>query len=226
MNKTNKNFDVVVVNRFSWHKNCGDFAESYFKRNYFKELNLSFRKIRKDKKGKKPDGYILDSNRDKIAVVEIKLIQNQDRETNEAQFIKIDETITRSIKSAKKQLHTIDEDLPRVVYLILDDISARFEMVKIAIFGKRITIDNTIHGTIYNGYSGFYKKYREDNKLRDNLISAIICYKKTLNSCEIYIIRNSDSIKLPSVLRDKKHLKELWDYNSKRLKRIFPKPNI
>jgi len=119
-----------------------------------------------------------------------------------------------------------DGDLPRVVYLILDDIFAKFKTVKTAIFGKWITINNTNDGIVYNGYSGLCNKYEEDNKLRDNLISAVICYKKTLNSYEIYIIQNSDSIKLPPVLRDKKHLKELWSYNSKRLKQIFPKPNI
>ena len=50
------NFDTGLVNRFSWHKNNGDFAEFYFRNNYFKWIGLNFRKIRKDKKGKKPDG--------------------------------------------------------------------------------------------------------------------------------------------------------------------------
>jgi hypothetical protein len=221
VNKQN-NFDIGVVNRFSWHKNHGDFAELYFRKNYFKGLDLSFRKIRKDKRGKKPDGYILDKDKNKIAVAEIKLIKSQNQTTNAIHSIKIDETITRAIKGAKKQLQIVKDDLPKVIYLILDDIFSKFKTVKTATFGKWITIHDTIHGTIYNGYSGLCTKYAKNNKLRDNLISAIVCYKKTQNSYKIYIIKNSDSIKLPFVLLDKKHLEEFWDYNFKRLKKSFP----
>lgn len=136
----------------------------------------------------------------------------------------IDETITRSIKSAKKQLQAVNSNLPKVVYLILDDTFACFKIVKIAVLGKIKTIIRNNTGEItYNNYSGLCNKYREDNKLRDNLISAVVCYKKTLNSYELHIIQNSDSVKLPIILQDKKHLKELWDYNSKGLKCVFPK---
>lgn len=208
-------FDIGIVNRFSQHKCPGDFAETYFRKNYFKGLDLNFRKIRKDKNGVKPDGYILNNDKNKIAVAEIKLIKNQEKQSDEAYLVTIDETITRTIKKAKKQLKTIG-GLPKIVYLILDDISARFKTVKSAILGRWITETNSNGKIIYNNYSGLRNKESEDNKLRDNLLSAVVCYKKTLNSYKIYIIRNTDSIDLPRVLLDQKHLIELWGYNCKK----------
>lgn len=218
----NDDFDIGIVNRFSWHKYHGDFAEIYFRKNYFKGLGLNFRKIRKDKKGVKPDGYILDQDKNKIAIAEIKLIKNQEEQNNEVCLITIDKTITSSVKKAKKQLKAVDNNLPKVVYLILDDISANINAVKTAIFGKWIIRTGQKN---YQGYSGLCNIYRKNNKLRDNLLSAVVCYKKTLNSYKIYIIRNSDSIDLPEVLLDKKHLEELWGYNNKRFKRIYVNKN-
>ena len=218
--KTDTNFDMGIVDRFSWHKNSGDFAEGYFLREYFKGLGLSFRKIRKDKKGRKPDGYILDSNKNKIAVAEIKLIKRQSQRGNGFSRIRMDETIQNQIRKAKKQLKSVDEELPKIVYLILDDTFAKFKNVMIAVFGKWITIDRG-GKIIYNGYSGLCSKYREDNRLRDNLLSAVVCYKKTLSSYKIYLIQNTDSVALPKILLDKNHLEELWDYNSKGLRRIY-----
>ena len=67
--------NLRVVNRYSYHKYSGDFAEKHFYRNYFKSIGLSFRKIRKDKIGRKPDGYIKDCHGNKIAIAEIKLVK-------------------------------------------------------------------------------------------------------------------------------------------------------
>jgi len=148
-------------------------------------------------------------------VAEIKLLKNQNIQNKEAFFVAIDKTIIRSIKKAKKQLKTINNDLPKIVYLILDDSSARFKTVKSAILGRWITTISRNGKFIYNNYSGLRNEKSEDNKLRDNLLTAIICYKKTLNSYKIYIIRNTDSFDLPKELLDKKHLIELFNYSKK-----------
>jgi len=203
----------------------GNLEELNFRKTYFKGLGLKFIKINEDSKGQKPDGYILDSNKNKIAVAEIKLIKKQERISDDKfklHPINIDKTILSSIREAKKQLRTIKSDLPKMVYLILGDSFASLKTAKLAIFGKFIT-SYCGNQKIYEGYSGFCKRFHENNKFRDDLLSAIVCYKKTLNSYEVYIFQNSDSIQFPKILQDKKHLKELWDYNSKRLKLIFKK---
>ena len=128
--------NMRVVNRFSWHKQHGDFAEKYLRNNYFRDIGLKFRKIRKDKEGKKPDGYILDKNSQKIAIVEIKLIKSQKRKPGIVQEITLNETIMRAIHRAKKQLDTINENLPKIIYLIRDDIFLKPETIRWAIFGR------------------------------------------------------------------------------------------
>jgi len=209
--------DIGLTGRFTWHKNAGDFAEKYFRKNYFSKIGLKFRKIRKNKEGKKPDGYILNKNNRKIALAEIKLIKSKVRKPGIAQFIKIDETIRRSIKKAKKQLKTIDDNLPKIIYLIGDDIFVKPKIVKIAIFGKLKIVIRIIDGkrqTIFAGHSGFYEKFKKDNKMYDNLISAVICYKPTLKGYKLYIFRNKGSVPLPIIFLDKRHIAEMWDYSS------------
>ena len=209
--------DIGLTNRFTWHTNAGDFAEKYLRKNYFSKLGLKFRKIREDKEGEKPDGYILNRNNQKIALAEIKLIESKVRKLGITQSIKTDETICRAIRKAKKQLKTIDDNLPKIIYLIGDDIFVKPEIVKIAIFGKLQIVMRTINGkrqTIFEGHSGFYEKLKEDNKMYDNLISAIVCYKPTLSGYKLYTFRNKGSVPLPNILLDKRHIVEMWDYSS------------
>lgn len=206
-----------VVNRFSWHKHHGDFAEKYLRYIYFRKLGLSFRKIRKDKNGIKPEGYVLDENGEKIALVEIKLIKSQKRKSG-VHIITIDETIQRAIRSAKKQLRAIDTDLPRIIYLIRDDVFFKEESLRWALFGKWTTVCRGSM-TIFNGYSGFYPRTREDNKFRDNLLSAVICYLPTLKGYSLWVYQNKDATSVPTKLLDKKNAEEIWNYNSHSLKR-------
>lgn len=114
--------DIGLIGRFTEHKNAGDFAEAFLRKYYFPELGLKFRKIRKDKKGKKPDGYILNKNNKKIALAEIKLIKKKVRTLGIVQDIQTDITIHKAIRKAKKQLRTIKNNLPKVIYLIGDDL--------------------------------------------------------------------------------------------------------
>lgn len=209
--------DIGLTDRFTWHKNAGDFAEKYFRKNYFSKLGLKFRKIRKDKKGEKPDGYILNKNNQKIALAEIKLIERKVRKLEIVQAINTDETVKNDIRKGKSQLKVIDCNLPKIIYLIGDDIFVKSIMIRMAIFGKWIIMNSFVDGrrkTIFEGHSGFYPKFKEDNKMGDNIISAIICYKPLLKGYKLYIFRNKGSIPLPGILLDKTHIAEIWDYSS------------
>lgn len=208
-----------VVNRFSWHKNPGDFAEKYLRQKYIKGLGLSFRKIRKDKIGRKPDGYILDSKGKKIALAEIKLVKYQRRSPG-IQRITLDETIQRSIRSSKRQLRNINTGLPKIIYLIRDDPFMKPGTLRWAIFGKEVMM---VRGgrTIFSGYSGLHPRYKEDDKFRDDTIAAVICYIPMLKDYCLWIYRNKNAQPIPAKLLDKSHIEELWDYNSKGLKRIM-----
>lgn len=126
---------IRVVGRFSWHEQPGDFAERWFLRNYFRGINLSFRKIRKDKNGKKPDGFVLDQKR-KVALAEIKLIKRREREPG-VQKITTDDTVKSAIDKAKKQLGAINSELPKIIYIIGDDTFLKPESLRSGIFGKR-----------------------------------------------------------------------------------------
>jgi len=214
----NKISTIKVVNRFSWHKNPGDFAEKHVRSKYFKDIGFGFRKIRKDKKGKKPEGYILGTAGKRIALVEIKLITRQKRARG-VHIITLDETIRKAIKKAKVQLRTINSNLPKIIYIIRDDVFLKPETLRWALFGKWMTVDRG-GKTIFSGYSGFFPKNKEDNKFRDNLISAVVCYIPTLTNYSIWIYRNKNAPKIPNKLLDKKHLKEFWDYDSSGLEKI------
>ena len=214
------NKEIKVIDRFSWHKHHGDFAEKYLRLTYLPSLGLGFRKIRKDKKGKKPEGYVLDNKKQRIALIEIKLIRNQKREPRIIHLIKLDETIQRSIRSAKTQLKTIDTDLPKILYIIRDDIFLKPETFRQAIFGKWITVCCG-KKTIFNDYSGFYFKSKQDNKMRDDFLSAIICFIPTLRGHTLWVYKNKKAKALPYKLLDKKHVEELWEYDSKSLKRTI-----
>lgn len=83
------------------------------------------------------------------------------------------------------------------------------EIVRRAIFGKLITIDNSQKGAVFNNYSGFYYKRKKDNKMSDDLISAIICFIKTVEGHKLWIYRNKNINLLPNKLLDKKNIEEL-----------------
>lgn len=210
---------IKLVNRFSWHKNHGDFAEKHLRYKYFKNIGFSFRKIRKDKKGKKPEGYVLNTFGKRIAIAEIKLITSQKRIPG-VHIITLDETICRAIKKAKIQLKTINNNLPKIIYIIRDDVFFKAETLRWALFGKWMTL-NREGKTIFNGYSGFFPRNKEDDKFRDNLISAVICYIPTLTGYSLWIYRNKNAPQIPNKLLDKKHIEEFWDYDSGRLKQVL-----
>ncbi len=202
-----------VVNSFSWHKQHGDFAERHLRQNYFKKLCLSFRKIRKDKNGTKPDGYILNGDQ-KIALAEIKLIKYQKQKSTSGPImpkITVDATVRRTISRAKKQLRAINTKLPKIIYLINDAAFLNQEMIRCGIFGKWITTlqdDNILRG----GHSGLYTENKNDNKFHDNIVSAIICYVPKLKEYNLWIYLNKNSIPIPQELLDKNHIEELWEY--------------
>lgn len=211
--------DISIVSRFSWHKGAGDFAEGYFRRTYFKGIGLRFRKIRKDRKGKKPDGYVLDQSKIKIALAEIKLIKFKKRSAG-VQLIKTDSTISNALRGAKKQLKAIDDKYPKIIYLIRDESFFKPITVRQAIFGKwkTTTLGEII---VFNNHSGLDYKSREDNKLRDTVISAIICYIPVMKGYKLWIYRNQLAKPVPNVFLDKSHIEELWDYDGASLRRII-----
>lgn len=89
--------DIQIVNLFSRYKNKGDVAEKYLRKNYFETLSLYFRKIRKSKEGKKPEGYVLDKNNKKIALVEIKCIIFKDRGLTERVIFMIRQCLNKKL---------------------------------------------------------------------------------------------------------------------------------
>lgn len=211
------NINLPIVKRFSGHKNPGDFAERYFRQNYFKGIGLKFRKIRKDKKGKKPDGFVLDKKQNMIALAEIKLIEYKNR-GNEFQRINTDDTVRNSILGAKKQLKAMNIDLPRIIYLIRDDTFLNPEALRQAIFGKQEMI---VQGgeIVFNYYSGFNYKTRKNNKMMSNTISGIICYVPMMNEYKLWVYINKQAKPVPNELLDSKHVEELWDFDGICLKK-------
>ncbi len=209
-----------VVNKFSWHESPGDFAERYFLRHYFRNVGLRFRKIRKDKQGKKPDGYIKDASGKRIAVAEVKLITYHHRSPG-IQRITLDTTVKRHIHTAKKQLRTETSELPKIIYLIGDDSFFKPVIFRSALFGKWNTVVRGGVGQVFNGHSGFFSKSKTDDKFHDGLISAVICYIPTMRDYTLWIYRNRDSLHLPKILLDRKHIGELWDYDSRKLRQII-----
>lgn len=225
MSAKSKN-SILLVNRFSWHRESGDFAERHFRQNYFSGIGLSFRKIRKDRKGQKPDGYVLEKSKNRIAVVEIKLIQYNKKYNTKAggklqlQRITTDATTRAAIRKAKKQLQCVATDLPKIVYLIRDDSFLKSYILRAAIFGNWKTVMRGDE-VIFNGHSGFDKKTKEDNKMRDRILSAIICFVPLLNGYKLWVYRNKLAKPIPKKFLDRTHIEELWDYDVSSLKKII-----
>lgn len=208
-----------VVNRFSWHGQPGDFAERYLRNVYFPSLGLRFRKIRKDKQGPKPDGYVLQNGR-KIALIEIKLVTLV-RRARGVQRITVSETVRTAIRQAKRQLGQILSKLPRIIYLIRDEPFFRSETAKCAIFGEHISVDRGGR-RIYDGYAGFYPPNREDNKFRDGALSGVICFVPGLrnHNYELWIYRNRVAPRILRILLDGRHVREFWDATSNGLRSV------
>lgn len=75
--------------------------------------------------------------------------------------------------------------------------------------------------TVFNDYSGFDSKTREDNKMRDEVLSAIICFVPILKGYKLWVYRNKLARSLPNRLLDENHIEELWDYDGACLKRVI-----
>ncbi|MBU0577363.1 hypothetical protein KKF73_02270, partial [Patescibacteria group bacterium] len=193
--------------------------EEFLRKKYFKQLGLSFRKIRKDKKGNIPDGWILNSKNERIALAEIKLIKESFKDMKGGVMtITIDKTILNKIKKAKKQLKTIKTDLPKLIYFIVDDSFVSPRIIADALFGPWITIENE-GKVIYDGPRGLNlkssKKYQQDNKFKDDYLSGIVFYVSQSDSYKIWLFQNKNSVPIPQSLFDKHKLVELWSYENK-----------
>lgn len=196
-----------VINRFE----DGDFAEEYFRKRYFSSLGFSFRKIRRDKSGLKPDGWVL-KNHKKVALAEIKLIRFQTHIG--AGRVTVDKTIKNLIHLAKKQLKNISTPLPKICYLIGDDIFVESTSILQALFGKWIIIDRRGVGIIFRNYKGFHPNYSQYNKFRDNVLSAVICYLHLNREYELLVFQNQFAPSVPVELLDEDNIKEWWVYTS------------
>lgn len=196
---------IRLLNRF---KN-GYFAEEYFRKKYFPGLGLSFRKIRKDKNGLKPDGWIL-KNQEKIALAEIKLIKFQTHLG--IGRVTVDRTIKHSISQAKKQLKSILTHLPKLLYLIGDDVFVESVSILRALFGDWIIIERQGVGVIFSGYKGFHPNYFQHNKFRDNALSGAICYLLLDKGYELLVFQNQFASLIPVELLNKRNVKEWWVY--------------
>lgn len=206
-----------MINRFSWHKQHGDFAEQHLLRKYFPLLNLKFRKIRKDKIGKKPDGWIIENNK-KIALAEIKLIKYKQLKTGIVQKINTPKTIERAINYSKNQLKNINTELPKITYLLGDEIFFNETSIRWAIFGPEILKEKN-GKVIYRGPKGLVEK--RYNLFRDDILSAVICYILTTNGYEIWVFKNSTSKELPKKLFDLNNLKIFYNYDGSSLKKTI-----
>lgn len=211
--------NIPIVNRFSYHKSPGDFAESYFRRTYFKNIGLGFRKLWRDKEGEKPDGFILNCKRERIAIAEIKLIQYNRRVGEGFHRLHTPQTVRQAMRKARQQLHAVKADLPKIIYLIRDDSFLKSRVLKIAIFGDLVTVfcgDEIL----FQGHSGFRNKTRSDNKFRNNDVSAVICFVPLQRGYKLWIYKNELATPIADVILDKSHCEELWSYDGTFLKRI------
>ncbi len=203
-----------ITKRFSWHKKSGEYAEDFLRKKFFPSLGLKLRKIRKDKKGTIPDGWIL-REKQKIALAEIKLIKySPSSDLEHVHRITIDKAIQGAIDGSKKQLKDFDTKLPKILYLILDDSYADSRMVLKAAFGPWITV---IRGgkTIYNGPRGFHpeKKAKQDNKILGSWLSAIFCYIPDTDGHKLLLFKPKNPAEIPNELMPTEAMQEIWEYS-------------
>jgi hypothetical protein len=204
---------------FGRNKKSGLKAENYLIENFFPSQGLSFEKIPECEQ-KTPDGWVLHKE-ERIALVEIKFIQ-QSADEDGCRIITIDKTIQRAISSAKKQLKSIRTELPKILYLIMDDHFADFNSFIDAAFGpnieEHIALDNGESIKIYSGRRGFHpaQKKHQDNKILGNWVSAIFCcYLNRFEDKkqELIILKLKDE-EIPKVLLENKK-SEIWEYDKK-----------
>lgn len=208
-----------MTKRFSWHSKSGGYAEDYLIKKIFPSLGLEFDKIQENNEEKNPDGWIL-RNKQKIALTEIKLIKYHSK-SNTAHSgvvrITIDRPIQDAISRAKKQFKSIKTNLPKILYLILDDPFAKSKSILAAAFGPWITIERA-GKTVYNGPRGFHpiKKLKQDNKILGNWLSAIICYIPDTEGYKLLIFTPQNMIdKIPKELMPTEAIQEKWEYSDK-----------
>lgn len=203
-----------ITKRFSWHKNSGEFAENFLRKKFFPSLGLRLKKIRKDKKGRIPDGWIL-QDKQKIALAEIKLIKYSPTSGLErVHRVTIDKAIQDAIDRAKKQLKNFDTTLPKILYLILDDPYADSRAVLDAAFGPWITVTRG-EKTIFNGPRGFHptKKAKQDNKILGSWLSAIFCYISDTRGHKLLLFRPQNPAKISDRLMPIEAIEEIWEYS-------------
>jgi len=210
-----------ITKRLSWHKKSGDFAENFLRKKFFPSLGLKFRKIRKDKKGKIPDGWIL-RGRQKIALAEIKLIKySPNSDLKSVHRVTIDKAIQDAIASAKKQLKDFTTTLPKILYLILDDSFADSRSVLDAAFGPWITV--TRDGkTIFNSPRGSHptKKAAQDNKIFGSWLSAIFCYLPDTEGYKLLLFKPQNPANVPDELMPTEAIQEIWEYSETSARKI------
>ena len=204
-----------ITKRFSWHKQSGDFAESFLRKSFPSSLGLRFRKIRRDKKGKKPDGWIL-RDKQKIALSEIKLITYSAKSALKGVHrVSIDRTIQRALARAKEQLQSIKTTLPKIIFLILDDPFANSRSILDAAFGPWITVTRA-EKIIFNGPRGFHQTQRtsQDNKIFKNWLTAIFCYIPDTSGYKLLLFQqHNPPTKLPDELMQTEAIQEIWEYS-------------
>lgn len=205
---------MIIVGRYNWPSRSGHYAENFLIKKFFPSLGLRFRKIRKDKRGPVPDGWIL-RDKQKIALAEIKLIKYSfSNDTQKVHRITIDSAIQDAIDRAKKQLKNFDTELPKILYLIFDDSFANSRSVLVAAFGPWRTIirDGRI---IYNGPRGFHptQKAEQDNKILGSWLSAIFCYIQDTNKYKLLLFKPQNLTKIPDELMPIEAIQEIWEYS-------------
>lgn len=198
------------VNRFSWNTDP-NFAERRFIATFFKQFGFRFRKIRTSNKNKTPDGWILDCDGRKIALAEIKLIRFKVRPPRAVSRITIDRTIRRALDSAKNQLETREDELPRIVLLIADDHFVSSDSVRDALFGEWIT---TMRGEeiIFEGHRSWNYKNESRDLMLNHKISAVFSCHSTPDGYQLMIIQDTNSFKIPHIFHRKKWTNEHWLY--------------
>jgi hypothetical protein len=210
-----------ITKRFSWHEHGGDFAENFLRKNFFSSLGLRFRKIRRDKLGKKPDGWIL-RGKQKIALSEIKLIQYSPKNNLKGvRWNTIDRTIQHAIAGAKPQLQNIKTTLPKIIFLIFDDPFAKARSVLDAVFGPWITVERG-GKIIFNGPRGFHptQKTAQDNIIFGNWLSAIFCYIPDTDGYKILLFQQQNPpVKIPDELMPTEAIQERWEYSETLVKK-------
>jgi hypothetical protein len=191
----------------------GDEAEKFLIKKYIPSLGLKCRKIKEESR---PDIWVLNNKNEKVALAEIKFIKNRSEVGREIDFSMVVKTINGSLHGAKKQLKSIKTNLPKIIYLIIDEKCIHYKEVLWAMFGPTIIVTNRPEGKIIkNCFRSFDakegRKYKQDRVFRDHLLSAIICLPKK-EGYKPWIFRDNITINIPEELLDSKNLNKYGVY--------------